>query len=238
MKTVGRLVALYPAGEQNSARTRLADNLHAVISQRLVPASTGGKIVAQEIMINNLGIQECILNEAKTCEIPSFIEKGREVSGMQTFDQHLSDLVHRDLVEMEVAIQYASNPSDFQRNFDFQGASSTIGSDNDLSMVPSTTGEDDSQQGISLEPSPNGAWPGGSAPIAKNKSGLAPLPTPIKKAAPTSFNIDENSEINDLEMVSDTSSDNPSASPMPASRPIAGEQTGTKIPIPGVKKAV
>lgn len=123
MKTIGRLVSLYPAEEQSSARARLADNLYAVISQRLIPTLSGRKVVAQEIMVNNMGISECILNEKKTTEIPGFIEKGREVSGMQTFDQHLGDLVRSNLIDMETALAFATNPSDFQRNFSF-GASS------------------------------------------------------------------------------------------------------------------
>jgi twitching motility protein PilT len=119
MKTIGRLISLFPAAEQQAARNRLADNLHAVISQRLVPGTGSAKIVAQEILVNNLGIAECIMSEKKTAEIPTFIEKGREVSGMQTFDQHLAELVRRELVTAEVALSFASNPSDFQRNLSF-----------------------------------------------------------------------------------------------------------------------
>jgi len=119
MKTVGRLISLFPAEEQAIARIRLADNLHAIVSQRLVPGEDGSKVVAQEILINNLGIQECILNEKKTGEIPSFVEKGREVSGMQTFDQHLAELVGKKTISLETALAYASNPSDFRRNLSF-----------------------------------------------------------------------------------------------------------------------
>jgi twitching motility protein PilT len=119
MKTIGRLVSLFPPSEQNSARQRLADNLQAIISQRLVPGKSSPKVVAQEILVNNLGIAECIANEKKTGEIPGFIEKGREVSGMQTFDQHLADLVQNQLISTDVALEYASNPSDFQRNLSF-----------------------------------------------------------------------------------------------------------------------
>ena len=116
MKTIGRLISLFPTAEQSIARIRLADNLQAIISQRLVPGRQGGKVVAQEIMLNNTGIADCIMNEKKTGEIPGFIEKGKEVSGMQTFDQHLADLVTGGLVSADVAIEYASNPNDFQRN--------------------------------------------------------------------------------------------------------------------------
>lgn len=206
MKTVGRLVSLYPAGEQNSARVRLADNLHAVISQRLVPNTAGGKVVAQEIMVNNLGIQECILDEKKTAEIPSFIEKGREVSGMQTFDQHLSDLVRKELVDMDTAMQYASNPSDFQRNLAFQGASSSLVSDDGMSMVPSSTNHDDGQQGISLEghtPGMGAGMPKIPAPPGK-AGGLAPLPMAGPKAAPKKIDLgDVNEGAAGLAMVTD-----------------------------------
>ena len=140
MKTIGRLVSLYPAGEQNSARARLADNLHAIISQRLILAKAGGKVVAQEIMVNNLGIQECILNEKKTSEIPGFIEKGKEVSGMQTFDQHLGDLVRTGLITMEIALEYATNPSDFQRNFSFGGTASIDDPSTPASAQPDSGG--------------------------------------------------------------------------------------------------
>ncbi len=199
MKTIGRLVSLYPAGEQNSARARLADNLHAVISQRLVPSTNGGKVVAQEIMINNMGIQECIMNEEKTGEIPSFIEKGREVSGTQTFDQHLSDLVRSELVDMDTAMQYASNPNDFQRNFAFGAAGASFTSDSGLSFEPAnSTPQTESQQGgsLSLEgssepPTPSTEGPTlSSTPPPPGKPMLTPIPTAAQKA-PKPFDINE-----------------------------------------------
>ncbi len=183
MKTIGRLVSLYPADEQASARIRIADNLHAVISQRLVPNTAGGKVVAQEILINNLGIQECILNEKKTGEIPGFIEKGREVSGMQTFDQHLADLVRAEIVDMNTAMQFATNPSDFERNFSFQGSASSSISDEGLSAHANSgyggiTLESDSSTPPSVKPAPG-------------KAGLAPLPSAAAKNTPKSIEITE-----------------------------------------------
>lgn len=201
MKTVGRLISLYPAEEQNSARTRLADNLHAVISQRLVPAATGGKIVAQEIMVNNLGIQECILNEAKTCEIPGFIEKGHEVSGMQTFDMHLSDLVRRELVDMDTAMEYATNPSDFQRNLAFQGSGSSLVSDDGMSMVPSANTHHDGQQAITLEGSTNTNIK--APPSVAGKPGLAPLPSKPAPTGPRAIDIGDVSEVSNMAMVTE-----------------------------------
>jgi twitching motility protein PilT len=118
MKTIGRLVALFPPEEQLNARIRLADNLHAIISQRLLPGSHRARVVAQEIMVNNLGIAECIVNERKTAGIPTFIEKG-QVNGMQTFDQHLIELVRAELITKETALANATNQTDFGRNISF-----------------------------------------------------------------------------------------------------------------------
>ncbi len=140
MKTIGRLISLYPPEQQASVRIRLADNLHAVISQRLIPACDGSKVVAQEIMVNNMGIQECIVNEKKTSEIPGFIEKGREVSGMQTFDQHLAEMVREGLITMDTGVAYATNPSDFQRNFSFGSTSASLSASEDGNVNASDHG--------------------------------------------------------------------------------------------------
>jgi twitching motility protein PilT len=60
LSTIGRLISMFPPEEQNVVRTRLADNLHATISQRLLKTTDGkGRIAAQEIMINNPGVFYC-----------------------------------------------------------------------------------------------------------------------------------------------------------------------------------
>ncbi len=119
IKTIGRLVALYPADQQNIARIRLSENLNATISQRLLNGKDGkSRVVAQEIMIANNSIRECIASDKKTGEMNNFIEKGKEVMGSQTFDQHISELVANGLISMQTALEAATNPADMQRNFE------------------------------------------------------------------------------------------------------------------------
>jgi twitching motility protein PilT len=176
MKTIGRLISLFPPQEQASARLRLADNLHSIVSQRLVPGKHKARVVAQEILINNVGIQDCIANEKKTAEIPGFIEKGKEVSGMQTFDQHLAELVHTDQVSVETALEYASNPSDFQRNLSFgstaiEGSSGlqTLGVESEAPAAEATTPPTPLQSAPPIPP-PTATPP---TPLAGGKTGLA-----------------------------------------------------------------
>ena len=113
--TVSRIIAMFPPEEQTIVRTRLADALHAVISQRLLPRKDGhGRAAALEVMIVTPTIRDLILDPSRTTEIREYIAEGREQYGMQTFDQHLMDLVSEDIVDFNTAMVNASNPSDFE----------------------------------------------------------------------------------------------------------------------------
>lgn len=120
LSTIGRLISMFPPEEQHVVRTRLADNLHSTISQRLLKTTDGkGRIAAQEIMINNPGIREAILDPSRTKEIYTYIEKGKNSSGAQSFDQHITKLYKQGVISMEEAKNNATKPDDFERNLMF-----------------------------------------------------------------------------------------------------------------------
>lgn len=120
-KTISRLISAFEASEQFATRMRLAETLKAVISQRLLPRKDGnGRVVAVEVMRQTKTIQDCIENPDKTSNIKDFLEKGQDQYGMQTFDQHLTELYQKDLVSLEVAKSAATSPADFERNLQYQ----------------------------------------------------------------------------------------------------------------------
>jgi twitching motility protein PilT len=122
VKTIGRLVAVFPPSEQKMVRLRLSENLTATISQRLIRRDDGkGMVAAQEIMINSLGIAECIANEAITGGIKELIVNTYQEDGTggQTFDQHLAALFRKKILSLDTAMEAASNPADFQQNLMF-----------------------------------------------------------------------------------------------------------------------
>lgn len=113
--TILRIMAMFPPDEQEVIRIRLAESLHAVVSQRLLPRRSGqGRVVAVEVMINTPAIKELILDGSRIGEVKDFIAEGRDQYGMQTFDQCLADLVANGEVTFDVAKAAASNPSDFE----------------------------------------------------------------------------------------------------------------------------
>ena len=73
-------------------------------------------MVAAEVMIVTAAIRDLIA-EGRVGEIRDFIEEGRTQYGMQTFDQHLADLVRAGDVTYEVALEAATRPSDFALKF-------------------------------------------------------------------------------------------------------------------------
>jgi twitching motility protein PilT len=120
-KTINRLIGLFPMEEQNVVRMRVAESLQSIVSQRLLTKKDGkGRAVAAEILVTTMSIVECIKDAEKTPEIHEHMEKGRDMYGMQSFDQHLSDLYKADIITLEVAKSGASNPSDFERALHFE----------------------------------------------------------------------------------------------------------------------
>lgn len=120
LNTIGRLISMFPPEEQDAVRARIADNLYATISQRLLKTIDGkGRVAAQEIMITSPGIKEAIADANRIGEIYTYIKKGKNGSGSQTFDQHITDLYKAKKITMEEAKINASSPDDFERNLMF-----------------------------------------------------------------------------------------------------------------------
>lgn len=120
-RTISRILSVFDPTEQAAARLRLSETLLGVISQRLLPRKEGnGRVVACEIMRQTKTIQECIADPDKIFMIKEYIEKGRELYQMQTFDQHLTDLYRQDVITLETAKAAATSAADFERNLQFE----------------------------------------------------------------------------------------------------------------------
>jgi twitching motility protein PilT len=112
-ETIGRLVEFYPPQKQIMVREILAGVLRGVVSQRLVPRTVGGRVAAIEVMVNTARVAELIRVPEKTHGLAEAIEDGG-YHHMQSFSQHLVQLVVEDVVELEVAAAAATNRHDFE----------------------------------------------------------------------------------------------------------------------------
>lgn len=111
-QTLERLLNLFPPELERQLFTQLALNLRAIISQRLVPNTTGGRTVVVELLINTPRVQELIM-QGSVAELKSVMAKSQR-EGMQTFDMHLYDLVRAGTITEDIALQYADSANDLK----------------------------------------------------------------------------------------------------------------------------
>jgi twitching motility protein PilT len=112
-ETIGRLIEFYPPQKQQMVREILAGVLRGVISQRLLPRKDGGRVAAVEVLVNTARIADLIREPEKTHGITEAIEDGA-YHHMQSFSQHLVQLVVDEVVELDVAAAAATNRHDFE----------------------------------------------------------------------------------------------------------------------------
>jgi len=114
--TVSRIGSMFPPEDQEVTRVRLSEALQAVVSQRLLPRADGhGRVAAVEILISTGEVRELIKDASRTAELHEYIQQARDEYGMQTFDQHLIDLVADEVVTYEAALAATTNPTAFEK---------------------------------------------------------------------------------------------------------------------------
>jgi twitching motility protein PilT len=119
--TISRLVSFFPVDEQPTVRARIADNVKAIVSLRLlVNKKEDARVPAVEVLRSTRTMQECIRDVQRTAEITDYIARGRG-DRMQTFDQHLLDLLKANKISVETALAAASNATDFQTKLQLEG---------------------------------------------------------------------------------------------------------------------
>jgi twitching motility protein PilT len=112
-ETIGRMIEFFPAAKQMMVRQILSGVLRGVVSQRLLPAIGGGRVVAIEVMVNTARISELIRQPENAEEIGEAIEDGG-FHHMQSFAQHLVQLVLEDRIDIDTAAAAATNRHDFE----------------------------------------------------------------------------------------------------------------------------
>jgi twitching motility protein PilT len=128
LSTINRIVAMFSPAEQQVVRIRLAESLHAVISQRLIKRVDGkSRAVAAEVLLNTPAVKDMIIDGNRVSEIKDYMEASKEQYGMQTFDQALTDLVISKQISFHSAMAASSKPADFELKLRMFGGSAVEG---------------------------------------------------------------------------------------------------------------
>lgn len=112
VKTVDRIIGVFPAGEQEGIRNILGESLRAVIAQQLLPRANGGRIAAVEILFCTPAIGNMI-REGNTNQITSAIQTGTK-SGMIEMDAAIRNLYDEGKITARAAQDKAINKELFE----------------------------------------------------------------------------------------------------------------------------
>jgi len=120
IKTVDRIVSVFPAGEQEGARNVLAESLQAIVSQQLLPKVGGGRVAALEIVFVTPAISN-LIRRGKTAQITSAIQSGVQ-QGMIEMDGSIRALYEEGIVTARAAYDKAVDKELFKDMLDEAGS--------------------------------------------------------------------------------------------------------------------
>ncbi len=113
-QTIERIIDVFPPHQQQQVKLQLADCLQGVVSQLLLPHSSGkGRVLATEIMIGTPGVRN-LIREQEIEQIPTLMQTGSQY-GMKTMDKCLKELTQKGLITLDVAMSKVKNAEEFKQ---------------------------------------------------------------------------------------------------------------------------
>lgn len=112
-QTIDRLVDVFPPHQQQQIRYQIANTLLGIVSQRLIPKISGGRIAACEILKAMPAVRN-LIREGKTYQLDNIIQTSQE-EGMMPLDLALAKLVENKTIKYEDGLSYALDKKNFER---------------------------------------------------------------------------------------------------------------------------
>ncbi|MVW74001.1 PilT/PilU family type 4a pilus ATPase [Pseudomonas xionganensis] len=107
---IERIVRFFPDEARKQVLADLAQNLLAVIGQRLVPGVSQKRVAAIELMLGTPYIRDLIQRD-QLSDLREATARALE-QGLQTFDQHLYQLLEAGRISMTEALKFADSRTD------------------------------------------------------------------------------------------------------------------------------
>jgi twitching motility protein PilU len=106
-QALDRIINFFPDSAHRQLYNDLSLNLKAVVSQRLIPTTDGGRRAAVELLMQTSYTAE-LIQKGKIHDIKEAMEQGKE-RGMITFDQSLYDLYTEGAISLDEALSHADS---------------------------------------------------------------------------------------------------------------------------------
>lgn len=110
VKTVERLIGLFPKSQEHIIRMRLAGAFRFIVSQRLVPRSDGrGRVAAIEILKSTARTRDYVEKGEREGKSLYDAMRDGDLDGMQVFDKELERMIRTGTITMNDGLAYSTN---------------------------------------------------------------------------------------------------------------------------------
>ena len=106
---LGRILSFYSPEARPTLLSDLGAGLRAIVSQRLLRATAGGRVAAVEVMLNTKLVSEMI-EKGDLSSVKEAMEKSL-AEGSQTFEADIARLINEGIVSRDEGLSYADSPT-------------------------------------------------------------------------------------------------------------------------------
>jgi len=110
VKTVERLIGMFPKSQEHIIRMRLAGAFRFIVSQRLIPRADGrGRVAAIEVLKSTARTRDYVEKGEREGKSLYDAMKDGNLDGMQVFDDELERMIRTGIITMSEGLAYATN---------------------------------------------------------------------------------------------------------------------------------
>jgi twitching motility protein PilU len=106
---LGRILSFYSPEARPTLLSDLASGLRAIVSQRLLRATTGGRVAAVEVLLNSQLVSEMI-EKGDISDVKTAMEKSL-AEGSQTFEHDIARLIEEGVISRDEGLAHADSPT-------------------------------------------------------------------------------------------------------------------------------
>ena len=118
-QAIERILNFFPVERHPQIHLQLSLNLRAIISQRLIPSTDGGRVVALEILLDTPRVKD-LIKRGDIDILKEAMEQGVQ-EGSQTFDHAIFTLYQEGKISLEQALINADSANNLRLNIKMEG---------------------------------------------------------------------------------------------------------------------
>ncbi len=138
-QALNRVLSFYPVEVRQSMLGDLSSALKAIVSQRLLRTTSGGRTPAVEVMLNTKLVSE-LIEKGDFSAVKEALEKAM-AEGSQNFEQDIARLINEGIVDRKEGLAHSDSPTNLMWRLqnDFSKAAQAQAPAEDLDDKPSFT---------------------------------------------------------------------------------------------------